>query len=297
MKTKALSLALALVMCLGLSIPALADSVPYTYQNDRYHVTNVLEDTLGVDLFHPEDGGAWPLLTCAAPVKISVTAEYALVEYGKDNGYMEGDRTSLNGSETEIALTEPGFYYVDFFWAGEDAYYDQCQIEIKEGTGAPSEAQPAIPASGTAVASTQTVTVDGKAVEFQMYALLDEKGNGTNYIKLRDMAYILNGTEAQFSVGYDNTSKSISVRTGEAYQAGGSEMTTPYSGDRAYTGGIQSIQVNGSAVDMTAITLLDDAGGGYNYFKLRDLGAALGFNVGWSGSQGVFIESDKPYTE
>ena len=61
MKTKALSLALALVMCLGLSIPALADSVPYTYQNDRYHVTNVLEDTLGVDLFHPEDGGAWPL--------------------------------------------------------------------------------------------------------------------------------------------------------------------------------------------------------------------------------------------
>ena len=44
---------------------------------------------------------------------------------------------------------------------------------------------------------------------------------------------------------------------------------------------------------MTANTLLDDA----NYFKLRDLGAALGFNVGWSGSQGVFIESDKPYTE
>ena len=44
-----------------------------------------------------------------------------------------------------------------------------------------------------------------------MYALKDGLGNGTNYIKLRDMAYVLNGTKAQFSVGYDNASKKISV--------------------------------------------------------------------------------------
>jgi len=149
-----------------------------------------------------------------------------------------------------------------------------------------------IPASGAAKASTQTVTVDGKKVEFQMYALLDANGNGTNYIKLRDMAQVLNGTKAQFSVGYDGT---ISLTTGEAYASTGTEMTTPFSGDRAYTGGAQSIKINGSAVDMTAITLLDDAGGGYNYFKLRDLGKALGFNVGYSNEQGVFIESGKPY--
>ena len=36
---------------------------------------------------------------------------------------------------------------------------------------------------------------------------------------------------------------------------------------------------------------------GNNYFKLRDLGKALGFNVGWSKEAGVFIESDKPYAE
>lgn len=140
-------------------------------------------------------------------------------------------------------------------------------------------------ASGTAKASTQPVMVDGKAVEFQMYTLLDENGNGTNYVKLRDMAQVLNGT------------KSISAITGQAYTSTGTEMTTPFSGDRAYTGGAQPIQVDGKAVNMTAITLLDDAGGGYNYFKLRDLGAALGFNVGWSKEQGVFIESDKPYAE
>ena len=72
-------------------------------------------------------------------------------------------------------------------------------------------------------------------------------------------------------------------------------MSTPFSGDRAYTGGGQSVQVNGKAVTMTAITLLDDSGGGYNYFKLRDLGAALGFNVDWSAEKGIFVETDKPY--
>ncbi len=149
-----------------------------------------------------------------------------------------------------------------------------------------------IPASGTAIASTQTVTVDGKAVEFQMYALKDANGNLTNYIKLRDMAYVLNGTKAQFSVGYDGA---ISLATGKAYEAGGTEMTTPYSGDRAYTGGSQTVKIDGEDVAMTAITLTDDNGGGYNYFKLRDLGKALGFNVGYSNENGVFIESDKPY--
>ncbi len=162
---------------------------------------------------------------------------------------------------------------------------------VSGGTTAPSTPD-TIPASGTAIASAQTVSVDGKKTEFQMYALKDANGNLTNYIKLRDMAYVLNGTKAQFSVGFDGT---ISLTAGQAYTAAGGEMTTPFSGDRAYKGGTQSIKVNGSAVDMTAITLTDDAGGAYNYFKLRDLGKVLGFNVGWNN--GVIIESDKPYSE
>ena len=107
------------------------------------------------------------------------------------------------------------------------------------------------------------MTVDGKAVEFQMYALLDEKGNGTNYIKLRDMAYILNGTEAQFSVGYDNASKSISVRTGEAYQAGGSEMTTPFVQSALYTL-VNSRLTAGKATVISSNLSMDGVRGRYN---------------------------------
>ena len=37
--------------------------------------------------------------------------------------------------------------------------------------------------------------------------------------------------------------------------------------------------------------------GGSNYFKLRDLGKALNFYVGWSREQGMFIDTSKPYSE
>ena len=188
-----------------------------------------------------------------------------------------------------------------YYLKEDDASYNAAVAKGPSATEPEPTTPPAdtIPASGTAVASTQTVTVDGKAVEFQMYALKDSEGNGTNYIKLRDMAYILNGTKAQFSVGYDNATKSIAVTPGQAYEATGAEMKTPFSGDRMFTGKDQAILVNGTEANeratMFVITLLDDQGGGYNYFKLRDLGAALGFNVDWSAERGVFIETDKPY--
>ena len=49
----------------------------------------------------------------------------------------------------------------------------------------------AFAAGGTAYAFTQAVEVDGEKVEFQMYALKDASGNGTNYVKLRDVGVAL----------------------------------------------------------------------------------------------------------
>ena len=248
------------------------------------------------DVMDPDSDGIGGLVELHAGQSVQFTIA--------DDWYYENGVNALYEFRTVIYYPQYDYSYwrtYHYFQVDEADY----NAAVAKGPSAqpeqPTDPEPTtppadtIPASGTAKASTQTVTVDGKAVEFQMYALVDENGNGTNYIKLRDMAQVLNGTEAQFSVGYDNASKSISVATGEAYTSTGSEMTTPFSGDRAYTGGSQSIQVDGEATEMTAITLLDDAGGGYNYFKLRDLGAALGFNVGWSKDAGVFIESDKPY--
>lgn len=143
-----------------------------------------------------------------------------------------------------------------------------------------------------AYASTQTVQVDGKNVEFQCYALKDTNGNATNYIKLRDLAMHLNGTAAQFQVGWDG---SVTITTKTAYTSNGSELKTPYSGDRAYQEATAATKVNGQAADLAAFVLNDDNGGGYTYYQLRDLGKALGFNVGWAADKGIFVETNKPY--
>ena len=360
---KALSLALTLVMCLGLTIPAFAETQTLYLNGYSGDNTETAESTpafaqlsLKGDLLQKETAVLYefsdstseypcPSYTFSGPVEVEVMQgmlQWSIDSVGIDLvdidtysitqanvQFFDGiyDYEDKDGQKHEISIEE-----VDSSAVGEDFWENlDSLLTIRAGATAvltepgsyavhmryhtiegiciafvtitePTSTEPEpttptvtvenIPASGTAVASTQTVTVDGKKVEFQMYALVDANGNGTNYIKLRDMAQVLNGTKAQFSVGYDGT---ISVTSGQAYASTGTEMTTPFSGNRSYTGGAQSIKVNGSAIDMTAITLLDDAGGGYNYFKLRDLGAALGFNVGWSAENGVFIESDKPY--
>lgn len=147
---------------------------------------------------------------------------------------------------------------------------------------------PGISVAPTAYASTQTVTVDGKKIEFQCYALKDAAGNDTNYIKLRDLADILNGSAAQFEVGWDGN---VTITTKTAYTKNGSEQNTPFSGNRAYKEVTAQTMVNGKAADLAAFTLTDDAGGGYTYYKLRDLGAALGFKVDWTAERGIFIET------
>lgn len=146
----------------------------------------------------------------------------------------------------------------------------------------------AVPTDSTAYTSTQSVLVDGFPVEFQCYALKDANGNDTNYIKLRDMASILNGTAAQFNVGWDGQ---VNIETGKDYTSNGSEMRTPFSGDRAYRIVTDPTNVNGLPTALDAIVLKDDQGGAYTYYKLRDLGKALGFRVDWDAKKGVFIET------
>lgn len=148
------------------------------------------------------------------------------------------------------------------------------------------------PATGIAYVNTQMVEIDGKKMEFQMYALKDDHGE-TNYIKVRDLALALNGTAAQFSVDWSGM---VNLNSGAAYVPNGSENKTPFTGDRSYTVPTAPTNVNGAVSDLAAIYLEDDTGGGYTYYQLRDLGRKMGFNVDWTAERGVFVETDKLYT-
>lgn len=145
----------------------------------------------------------------------------------------------------------------------------------------------------TAYPATQTVDLDGRKVEFKMYALKDAKGNPTNYIKVRDLAKELTGSKAAFSVEWDGA---VDLVPGGIYAPNGTEGFSAFTTPWPYTVPSAPTKVNGADSDLQAIVLTDKKGGGYTYYQLRDLGRALGFNVGWSAEKGVFIETDKPYT-
>ncbi|MBQ3496832.1 MAG: WG repeat-containing protein, partial [Oscillospiraceae bacterium] len=195
---------------------------------------------------------------------------------------------------TPMNVTAPFFIIKDGSRLGILAQSDLSKyVTEPEPAPAPVEPAPKPPVStNTAYASTQNVEIDGKAVEVQAYALKDANGNPTNYVKLRDVAMLLNGSAAQFEVSWDGA---VNIVTGQTYTANGSEMFTPFSGDRSYTIPTAATKINGAAADLAAITLTDDAGGGYTYYQLRDLGRSLGFNVGWSAERGIYVETDKAY--
>lgn len=160
-------------------------------------------------------------------------------------------------------------------------------------------AEPALPKeTGMAYPSTQLVDVDGREVELQCYALKDEQGNYTNYIKIRDLANVLNGSAAQFQVDWSPADRHgyLDINTQTPYTPNGTEGTTPFDGEREYrrAEGFY-IRLNGRFLDLSGFVLHDDNGGGYTYYQLRDLGKALGFNVGWDAGRGVFLETGKAY--
>lgn len=147
----------------------------------------------------------------------------------------------------------------------------------------------------TAYPSTQTVSVFGEPVTFQMYAI--REGNGlTNYIKLRDLAYAFQLGQLvywrRFEVEWDGF---ITVTKGSNYTENGTEMKTPFSGERTCVHGpvdmrLKAYGSNSAEIHtLDSLQIKDDQGNGYTYFKLRDLGNLMGFTVEWDAEKGISI--------
>ena len=193
-------------------------------------------------------------------------------------------------------ITKAGILIIPYQYGDAEAFY-QGVAQVKKNGKWERLSMPNISAEASALmayASTQTVDLDGKSVSLPCYALKDDKGNMTNYIKLRDLAILLKDTPAKFQVGWDGK---VNLSTHTAYTADGSELKTPFTGDRVYEPAAATTLVDGKAANLAAFTLKDDQGGGYTYYQLRDLGRALGFNVGWTAQRGMFVETDKAYSD
>jgi len=115
--------------------------------------------------------------------------------------------------------------------------------------------------------STQNVAVAGEKVDPEIYNI-----EGYNYFKLRDIAVLLKGTEAEFAVDFDNAKKEVYIDTDGKYVADGKELNK--AGDKSDSLVLSdfTIIIDGEEVAVQVYNI-----GGNNYFKLADLGDALGF--------------------
>ena len=141
------------------------------------------------------------------------------------------------------------------------------------------------PASTTTiVSSSQYLSLNGgTAQQIAAYNI-----NGNNFVKLRDVAYLLSGTAKQFSVSYSTSSNLISLYTGGSYVNVGGEMSTPGAYSKALVTS-QSIYLDSGYVYPMAYNI-----DGNNYFLLRDLAALFDFGIDFSGNT-VYVYTDRGY--
>jgi alpha-tubulin suppressor-like RCC1 family protein len=143
------------------------------------------------------------------------------------------------------------------------------------------------PADLVASPTASSVLVNGESVSFDAYTI-----NDNNYFKLRDLAFILSGTEKQFEVGYDEATTAITLTSGQAYTAVGGEMSGKGAGNKTPAPTTSRIYLDGTEVSLTAYNI-----DGNNYFRLRDIGEAFDFEVDWDGARNtIVIDTSKSYT-
>jgi len=149
----------------------------------------------------------------------------------------------------------------------------------------------------TAKKNAAKLLVNGEVVNVDAYNV-----GGSNYFKLRDVAAMLTGSEKQFNVIYNAGKKCVEIKRLTTY--------TPTASD-LLTGGADTVNAKFAEpvvyADGTMVNVYDHDGclveglrayniGGSNYFKLRDLGQFIDFNVGYSNTEKcISIDTAKSY--
>lgn len=134
----------------------------------------------------------------------------------------------------------------------------------------------------TATPSSDNTSLNGSPVTMQAYKI-----NGSNYVKLRDFANMVNGTPLNFEVTWDGSLNAINMYTKQAYTPVGGEGTPIGTEEKQATDTTSTIYVNGQVVSLKGYNINNN-----NYFKLRDLGAALGIGIDWdNATKTVVVDS------
>ncbi len=121
--------------------------------------------------------------------------------------------------------------------------------------------------------SVQNLNVNGVSKQLNAYNI-----SGSNFVKLRDIASLLLGTNKQFSVGYNEVTNAIALLSGGYYTSNGQEnIALTQSKDIMIS--IQTVTLDNQPTVMTAYNI-----DGNNYVMLRDLAVLLNFGLTYNSA-------------
>lgn len=135
--------------------------------------------------------------------------------------------------------------------------------------------------------SFQPFELDGEEAKIGGYLI-----NANNYYKLRDLAALLNGTDKQFNIVFDDVKKQIALELGKPYEKLDTDLQEMKHDKTTAKMVTNTILVDGKEVELKA-ALIDRN----NYVKLRDLGPVVGFNVDYNNETKAIIVDTKAEVE
>lgn len=134
-----------------------------------------------------------------------------------------------------------------------------------------------------AVKNTKKVTLDGEEVKVGSYDV-----EGYNYLKLRDVAAILNTKKCQFNVGFDKPTKLITVELAKGYEKVEGDLAEIKDEKAKAIVSVKKILVNGEEKEIKTALINE-----YNYMQLRDLGSLVGLDVKYDKvNKVIMLKSD-----
>jgi len=214
---------------------------------------------------------------------------HVVKEYEQDQEHYRTDEDgySYYAKGSYIKINEPGEYGVYLYYSGaeEKGYVAYIKV-VPKGT-----AKPIQPVVKKAASSDIVIDVNGKTGVPSAYNI-----DGYNYIKLRDLAYLLRfeRSEKRFSVDWDDSRKAIILTSDADYIPNNSEMIVLKDSHTADATEYTSlIYKDGQIVHFDAYTI-----NGYNYFKIRDIAKAFNFGVTWDAkTRTIKLDLSKDYEE
>ena len=170
---------------------------------------------------------------------------------------------------------------------GEGIYRPNIEIsDSEEKTKVQKEIIILYPGQAEPMAS--SIMLNGKLVQKSGYLIHD-----SNYMKLRDIAYMVNGTDKQFEVTFDESLNLIRLTSKKSYTPVGGENQSKGLEIKNAEPTAAKILLNQEEIQLPAYNIDDN-----NYFRLRDIGECFDFYVGWNeDSNTIIVDTNRSYEE